>query len=1123
MKQLSFTYICTILTILLCVVCTGCRDDFDFRSGGISDEETSVSLAIDFMPSSVGLTRDGYNGKSIRDVYDLCLVIFDSEDKFYGIESLDLTNLHPEAIERDQTATSNGIKPDETSTARYKFDLKLPVGTYYIYAVANLCQYDMDGNLNSATLDYLNSIFPSNSTSHINRREFCELRRSWDSNSIKHNSELTGFVVNADENGVSQSPSTLTSQTEGKFDLPGTLVMVEKGRNNKLHCWLRRMASKVTVTFDASDMSDKVSVFVHDVRIRDIVKSAPILTAGRAEATDSIFSDSQCLAYCSENDIDKDPALWKDLKDDWPELTKSNWSFDQNDGHDDLEKFPYLDDFTHANSAKSLFFYENMQGEGESKLQDSEGGEDSGGNIVPGMPDGIVDYPGSGIDGAEHYKDNKPFGTYVEVRGYYVNQIRGEESEGPIVYRFMLGKNTTHNYDCERNYHYKLTLKLKGRANEVDWHIDYQKSEERLYIPSPYYISYGYNESIDLPIKVRGKVTEVKATILKNNWYPNEMWKDDTHIPAEWRGVAEDVAYAYSINFQGTDVPKSTALGFLTLYKPKSDAIGKSKTANDEMSGQYLLQYWSGGGDLDEARGHPLYSRTYALSAEDYKQLGDETDGVWRYSRDNKNGVDFTQIYVPLYTRERNLVKAVGYSGQNPYDAYQRRAKVRFEVKIEGETEPLSTVIDIVQVVRITNPTGVWRAWNNARPFHVALNHVDGDDCDTYTTLDSHGAWSAEVILGADWILLNGKRQKIYGANGSKIEFDLKPISVLTSDQQYRCGIVEVRYHDYCCVHKIYIRQGYVPIKLVSNGVYWHTSNMVTRDSEGTSPLDEGSMFRFGKWEYPIASSNNYNDKTPWVNVVPGDFKSRANKSFTMADGNQAKKWDDIGSLPADKFMESTEITINGWQSRMMKLDDILELRDNPDIAFVYGVLYGDEASSTLFNVNEAFGYKSSISHQQYGMRGCFVYNKNTGNQIFFPIGSAGYGRIQHSVTFTDNGFPDGSPVVKSVVLKYTNAGKYNLFNSGATALYRYMKPFYTLFKSNGAMYWLYEIAPEISYHDEIEKLNGEAISLDLNYTTYDFNPAPAANNTFPDKTHKGDGANRSDACFIRLVSDQKK
>lgn len=375
MKQLSFTYICTILTILLCVVCTGCRDDFDFRSGGISDEETSVSLAIDFMPSSVGLTRDGYNGKSIRDVYDLCLVIFDSEDKFYGIESLDLTNLHPEAIERDQTATSNGIKPDETSTARYKFDLKLPVGTYYIYAVANLCQYDMDGNLNSATLDYLNSIFPSNSTSHINRREFCELRRSWDSNSIKHNSELTGFVVNADENGVSQSPSTLTSQTEGKFDLPGTLVMVEKGRNNKLHCWLRRMASKVTVTFDASDMSDKVSVFVHDVRIRDIVKSAPILTAGRAEATDSIFSDSQCLAYCSENDIDKDPALWKDLKDDWPELTKSNWSFDQNDGHDDLEKFPYLDDFTHANSAKSLFFYENMQGEGESKLQDSEGGE----------------------------------------------------------------------------------------------------------------------------------------------------------------------------------------------------------------------------------------------------------------------------------------------------------------------------------------------------------------------------------------------------------------------------------------------------------------------------------------------------------------------------------------------------------------------------------------------------------------------------------------------------------------------------------------------------------------------------------------------------------------------------
>ena len=40
-------------------------------------------------------------------------------------------------------------------------------------------------------------------------------------------------------------------------------------------------------------------------------------------------------------------------------------------------------------------------------------------------------------------------------------------------------------YNAQRNYHYKLTLRFNGYANDVDWHIDYKKEDRKIQNPNP--------------------------------------------------------------------------------------------------------------------------------------------------------------------------------------------------------------------------------------------------------------------------------------------------------------------------------------------------------------------------------------------------------------------------------------------------------------------------------------------------------------------------------------------------------------------------------------------------------------------------------------------------------------
>ena len=253
--------------------------------------------------------------------------------------------------------------------------------------------------------------------------------------------------------------------------------------------------------------------------------------------------------------------------------------------------------------------------------------------------------------------------------------------------------------------------------------------------------------------------------------------------------------------------------------------------------------------------------------------------------------------------------------------------------------------------------------------------------------------------------------------------------------------------------------------------------------------MDEGSMFKFRNWSQPIASTNNVNDKPLWINVSPGDFLDHSATLFKIAGTNDMKLWGEITSY--DSWGSFSDPLINGKKVSVATYDDYKILQDTDEIEQAYGVLYGNDATETLSDIDEVYGYRYDPNGENdseglgYGMRGTFVYNRSEtpgyeGRSLFFPIGASGYGRRINS-----NGG-------KTAVLKYANATQRIVDDRPL---------FYDLYMRPGAAYWLKEQGGPSS----------NIIGWDFNYFTFDFNNL-AVSNLIHDIG--------SDACFVRCVED---
>lgn len=1026
-----------------------CTKDETMQIGPLAEGEGKVSVAVDFRPLTAGLAETRTAGDVIKAIEDLSVFFYRTDGtlvkSFYltptsdpnggdndGTYKIDLPERYTEA----EAATTNYA---ERFTPRATFKLTVPFGRYYIYTVANM------GDLaNSET--YRNAVKTADGLRSI--------QLQWQSGEnnelVGENKQMFGFF---DDGGVaSATPAPVT---------------IDATRTS-LHAWLRRAASKLTVAFDASKLKDNIAIYIHSVQIKDIPATCYLGKKNTPASDDELIHDGEAYEY-------PDSEYIVDHSDDDGRkgLYLSNGPHTDYGGSDHAENDPV-----------SLFFYENMQtANGNPKWQDESGQNKQ------------VSYPDSWKGPEEQdYKDDVPYGTYVEVKGYYVSDNPGRIGHGPIIYRFMLGKDVDRNYEAERNHHYQLTLQFNGYANDIDWHIEYTEPDPGVFVKTPQYISYLYDRKMTTYVKVVGNLQgDLKAEILENHWWPDDAV----------RGVVADTTVYYWSVWQEADLNRDEH-GFLSLTRSKVTDVVGTLQGNENA--------------LDYANRR---SRSYKQDAglHNTGRDADDEDGSYEVRvEDATPGHSVSRTFaIPFYTRARTLTEARGYSGNNAYFGHQRSAMVRFTANIlyNGELKTYTDEIEMHQVKRLGNPAGIWRSSGNDDEFHVQLQELYGENIADFRNVVSDGPWRAEMV-GEDlnptantWYTLTPEGESEQGPDGTIVGKDRTPIEFKyqpngkIGENEVRCGIIRIYYNNYTCVHLIFVRQGYAPIAIKQgSSLRWHTRNVIrfsTADGsdynpqEASDPRDEGSYF---KWNNPVGMyASNNRDYGFGVDGTSASFKLTNGTNNTW---NSITRGSGAWTLPAGG-------------PRVASYADYQELffdkNTNPNIQYGFGVLYADGATQTATTTEEAYRYygDETAVRATRGMRGCFVYNNapgaGFGNNLFFPIGATGYGRRKDG---RNAGSEDGQGEYNATgVLRYANRFKqyWDYANDKWALPYRPM--FYDIHRQLGGVYWCQSLVIE----------NGHEYSAwDINFSTFNFRDFGASAYTTQNSW--------CDACMIRLVEE---
>lgn len=403
-----------IIAFLLALAAAGCQDEF-LAEGAIGKGKAKVTATLDFKPMSAALTQTRAAGNALKGIGSLHVLMYDYETKEL-MRSWELQKGEYEVSDEERTDgdAENG-KTSETTTKRATFKLPdaIPFGKYRIYAVANIPDLLETHSEAIRTVDGLKAI-----------------PLTWNPEDISANGQMIGFLT---KNSAQLEEEPLVVNEEAV----------------KLHAWLRRAASKVTVSFDGSKLEEGVSIYIKSLTIRDIPTECYLGNANTiSKEHGGLIENGESIVY-GEGEI----------HESWPTITKDMpyFYYINNEQKEvvpkatyDADKQKYVD-IAHGEYNEALYFYENMQGKGIDKRQEDKDGD--------GKPDAKPD------------KDGKTYGTYIEVEAYYNSDNPENFGSGDIKYRFMLGKNVIDDYDAERNHHYKLTLIFNRFANDPDWHI----------------------------------------------------------------------------------------------------------------------------------------------------------------------------------------------------------------------------------------------------------------------------------------------------------------------------------------------------------------------------------------------------------------------------------------------------------------------------------------------------------------------------------------------------------------------------------------------------------------------------------------------------------------------------
>ncbi|MDE6338466.1 MAG: hypothetical protein K2K97_01600, partial [Muribaculaceae bacterium] len=774
------------------------------------------------------------------------------------------------------------------------------------------------------------------------------------------------------------------------------------------------------------------------------------------------------------------------------------------------------------------------------------------------------------------------------VVGYYDSRHKDKVSQGTIKYRFMLGKNSTFNYDAERNYHYKLTLKFRGWANEADWHISYKEYTPTLITPEPYYISYLYDQQMDFPARVilpeEWDKTQyyIKAEIVENNWFPWDRKANDGKgaMPAEFVGDQND-PYGFAWNTGSLDIYKPVTydkdtydgnpykdgnyVGFLSLRPNTADVIGTNAEVQAQTGGLDDNGYGTHANSYLE-----WYYKTNNLAVNEYSLTGSGT---------SVDPIDKSiRVKIPMYTRNKEMVPDTDFTGNNPFNAYYRYAKVRFTLwqktaegdksisfkneEGEWETERLAT---IYQVPRIENPKAIYRDAGNDDEFEIKLMILPKADSQEFETFKSDGPWKAYVEHQTeDFIELydrNGKKcDVVTGVTDEDIVFKYKPKGVI-GDDKTRSGIIKVEYNDYNCFHLIFVRQGYHAGVQLGNAK-WSCYNVYATSRGGNnpdrnnpapsdetsvpvaltkSPLSVGSFLKRSQYNYSIREANNKD--YGWLKAISKKLSDGTPEYFLLstahinaentADNYRTATWGEIQGFAWANYGASEERYTKHWADTWTAVGGF---RDNETFAvptadnfnslltnckFGYGIVYADGATTTQSNIQVACGFEDydndgeDDSNSARGVRACIVY-KDDGTNIIFPLGAVGQSRRACTAPWGNDTAPFTDPGIGSLTYG-------NLRSVLSSSINRYRPYTYNLYRDSGALYWIKTPVTKSGTSDgHLHKPYPDYASWDINYYTIRFQPyAYNSLGGWNDNTHQYVSTTipgSSDALPIKLI-----
>lgn len=605
------------------------------------------------------------------------------------------------------------------------------------------------------------------------------------------------------------------------------------------------------------------------------------------------------------------------------------------------------------------------------------------------------------------------------------------------------------------------------------------------------------------------------------------------YVTPIWAGFLRlRVPYSYEDELT-TEIPT------VCVYNADQEGTGDHYNSSTVLTD--FRNYYLGGKvtDKDEDESSVADANRYNLGRHDFDISGSYGEGTGMvYKRGNgrnaytikklkaKDGTLSTELTMNLWTQPKSMCGNSGFSGNNPYEDFNRKAVIRFSAKfsVPTTTNPDGYIwkykdVTVLQSKRLVNPKAVWRRHDNPQDFKFTLmerNISDLNDLSQFRPVESQGRWSATIKKISDdapnfvsikpWGGSQPDGDGVYGNTGSNVTFLIDFDKEIDQDAA-ACAIIEIKYHDEKCVHNIFVRQGYnKPLKIDETAnFYWSAYNLyncptgaqgnqvATYEANLTkSPLAFGSFLKRGNYQQAISVSN-----ITRANLGPKENPGSTQFELLTQPMSNAT-WANIAGSTGNAWHWATFTSKTGTKTRTYQVPTVAQFQTLTNCDFGIGVLYGDGATESAGNTATAYGYLDSNNREynpnsgdkdnpmfKNGMRGFICYNNSTANQIFFPIGTSGIGRrtVQLVTAAAQRGMLRYGSMTTNLTTTQTNQ------NNALRPI-----PF-NISNNPGAIYWAYETtdgmaAWDMNYFD----LNFNAIGQDVvlnSFSNGSYTPGP--------------------------------